>query len=60
MAAHWFRIGEFRQDAVCQLLAEFDAPLIERIDIPDDALYENLVLIQCNQRTQGLGVELAE
>src|SRR5262249_51385914 len=29
---------EFRNDALRENLAEFDAPLVERIDVPDDAL----------------------
>src|SRR5947209_20442711 len=43
---------EFRDDALSQHLAQFDAPLVERIDAPDRALSEDRVLIE--------GDELAE
>src|SRR6266850_2519034 len=38
------RTFEFRNDALRQDLAQLDAPLIERIDVPDDTLRENRVL----------------
>src|ERR1043165_9513288 len=34
---------ELRQDLRRQLLAELDAPLIEAVDVPHDALHEDLV-----------------
>ena len=44
-----------------QLLAELDAPLVERIDVPDDALHKDLVLVHGDQRAEvvrrHLGVE---
>src|SRR5438309_8982274 len=43
---------QFRDDALSQHLAQFDAPLVERIDAPDRALSEDRVLIE--------GDELAE
>src|SRR5216684_3427050 len=36
---------ELRDDALSQNLAEFDAPLIEGVDVPDGALGEHAVLI---------------
>src|SRR5260370_12187279 len=45
---------KLRDDPVCQYFAEFDAPLVERIDVPDSTLDKNLVLIECNQLTQRL------
>ncbi len=33
-------------------LAELYAPLVKRVDVPDYPLYEHLVLIERNQRTQ--------
>src|SRR5437660_11088330 len=45
---------KFRDDPVCQYFAEFDAPLVERIDVPDCALDKNLMLIECNQLAQYL------
>lgn len=37
-------------------LAELYAPLIERVDVPDHALYEYLVLIKRNKRAEVSGV----
>src|SRR5437870_13619470 len=39
-------ILELRRNARGQLLAELDAPLIERVDVPDDTLGKNAVLVQ--------------
>src|ERR1700730_4062110 len=36
-------------DALGQYLAEFDAPLVERVDVPDGALGEDVMLVQCDQ-----------
>src|SRR5262245_39691394 len=36
-------------DALSQDLTEFDAPLIERVDVPDCSLGEYAVLVQRNQ-----------
>ena len=40
---------ELGNDALRQHLAEFDAPLIERIDVPDHALSEDGMLIERDQ-----------
>ena len=45
MGIHWFVIAEFGQDFLGQLLTQFNPPLIETEDIPDDALDKNLVLV---------------
>ena len=37
---------EFRQDCLRELFAEFHAPLIEGIDVPDDALREDFMLVE--------------
>ena len=37
---------EFWNDTVRQHFAEFDAPLVERVDIPDSALNKDLVLVE--------------
>ncbi len=37
---------EFRDDALGQHLAQLDAPLVERVDVPDDALGEDAVLVE--------------
>jgi hypothetical protein len=46
MAELWLRLAlELGDDALGQNLAEFDAPLIEGIDVPDGALGEHAVLV---------------
>src|SRR5262245_22359913 len=40
-----------------ELLAELDAPLVERVDVPDHALYEYLVLVPCDQASQRARLE---
>ena len=37
---------ELGQDGLGELLTEFDSPLVEAVDVPDDALDEDLVLVQ--------------
>src|SRR5256885_7023114 len=44
--------GQLGDDAVGQGLAELDAPLIERVDPPDRALREDLVLVERDQRAE--------
>src|SRR5262249_3005518 len=46
VACHRFRAIQLGQNRRRELLAEFHAPLIERIDVPDDALRKNLVLVE--------------
>src|SRR6476620_4023867 len=42
-----FRLAlEFGDDALGQGLAQLNAPLVERINVPDDALRENGVLVE--------------
>ena len=36
-------------DGLGQLLAQFNAPLIVGVDVPDDALHEDLVLVEGDQ-----------
>ena len=35
-----------------QLLAQLHAPLVEAVDVPDDALDEDLVLVERDQRAE--------
>src|SRR4051794_21106837 len=42
------RAVQFRQDPLREHLAEFHAPLVERVDVPDRALREHTVLIEGN------------
>lgn len=41
-----FIVGQLRFNGFGQLLAQLDAPLVERVDVPDDALREDLVLVE--------------
>src|SRR3984893_10845096 len=43
---------ELGDDALGQNLAEFDAPPLERMDVPDGALGEHAVLVERNQLSQ--------
>ena len=38
-------LGEFREDLLRELLAEFNAPLVVAVDVPDNALREDLVFV---------------
>src|SRR5262245_54133075 len=54
------RVGrQLRHDACGQHLAKLHAPLVERVDAPDRALHEDLVLVegdQCAQRRRAQAV----
>src|SRR5579862_2208740 len=43
---------ELGNDLLCKYLAEFNSPLVERVDVPNDALNENRVLVQGNELAQ--------
>src|SRR5208337_4804670 len=45
----FFLAAEFRDDAQGQHFAELDAPLIERVDVPDRALGEHIVLVESDE-----------
>src|SRR5690606_1121928 len=47
---------EFRREP----LPELDAPLIERVHVPDDALHEDLVLVERDELAERLGIEPLE
>ena len=38
-------LGEFREDLLSELLAEFNTPLVVAVDVPDHALREDLVFV---------------
>ena len=38
-------LGEFRKDLLGELLAEFNTPLVVAVDVPDNALGEDLVFV---------------
>src|SRR5262249_11169429 len=46
---------ELRNDLLREHLAEFNAPLIERIDSPNHALYENRMFIKRDQFPERFG-----
>ena len=52
MAVNRVIITQFRQDTVCQLFTQLNAPLVKGEDVQDSALSEDLMLVQGNQRTQ--------
>src|SRR5262249_8256572 len=43
---------QLRRDTRGQRLAKLDTPLIERVDAPDRALHEDLVLVERDERAQ--------
>ena len=47
-------ILKLRYDALRQRLSQLDAPLIERVDVPDRALREHAVLIERDQLAENL------
>ena len=38
-------LGEFREDLLRKLLAEFNTPLVVAVDVPDNTLGEDLVFV---------------
>ena len=60
MGKFWFHDAlQFGNNPLRQNLAEFDAPLVERVDFPNGALGKHDVFVQGNQLAQGLGVSLS-
>src|SRR5262249_54468672 len=49
---------ELGEDRHCQGLSQLDAPLVERVDTPDGPLGEHAVLVQRDQRAEGLWGQL--
>lgn len=45
MARDLVVVGEVALDGLGERLAQLDAPLVEAVDVPDDALSEDLVLV---------------
>lgn len=52
MAANFAAVFQLRQDAVSQLFAQLNAPLVKGEDVEDRALGEDFVLVQGNQRPE--------
>ena len=51
------KVGQY---AVGQLLAELDTPLIEGVDVPDDALHKHFVFVKRNQGAEGSRVKAVQ
>src|SRR5215472_4238630 len=51
---------ELGNDALRENLTKFDAPLVKRIDLPDCALREDRMLVQCDQLAERFGREFFE
>src|SRR5215470_9802929 len=49
---------QLRDDRHRQRLAEFDAPPVERVDVPDGPLREYAVLVERDERTEGVRGQL--
>ena len=53
-----FRVAfELSDDLLREHLAQLDTPLVEGVDVPDDALGEDGVLVECDQLAEGFGCE---
>ena len=48
---------EFGNDALGKRFAQFDAPLVKRINVPDHALREDAVLVKRNKAAENFGSE---
>lgn len=46
---------QFWNDALSENFTQFDAPLVERVDVPNDSLRENRMLVKCNQFSECIG-----
>ena len=51
--------GQVLVDPPRQLLAQLDAPLVERVDVPDRALHEHLVLVERDELAERPRIEPA-
>ena len=49
------RVVQFRDNAPGQYVAKLDAPLIERVDVPDSALGEHRMLVTGDELAKVLG-----
>src|SRR6476660_4984532 len=48
---------EFRDNPLGQLLAEFDTPLVERVDVPNGTLCKDAVFVESDEFTESFGGE---
>jgi len=49
VASHLFFTGEFWKDDFGQLFTKLHTPLIEGVDVPDDALHKDFVFVKSNE-----------
>src|SRR5437879_2214746 len=54
------RVLHRRRKLLGESLAELNAPLVERVDAPDNALREHTVLVERDELTQSCRIELLE
>lgn len=57
---HLVVVRQVTFDGLCQSFAQLNAPLIERIDVPNDALRENLVLVGGDKGTESKRCQLLD
>ena len=57
--SRFFLALEFRDDPLRQLLAQFDAPRVERVHAPNRARRKNIVLVEGDELTEGFRVRLS-
>src|SRR4029077_417794 len=48
---------EFRDNSLCQLLAQLDPPLVKRVDVPNRTLCKDTVLVEGDEFTESFGGE---
>jgi hypothetical protein len=60
VAGHVLLARELLENGLGKDLAELDTHLVIRVDAPDGTLDVDLVLVQCNQSTEGTGSEFLE
>lgn len=60
MRSHWAAAIKLRFNFLSQLLSQLHSPLVKAVDVPDDALYEDLVLVHGNQGSKDERRELGE
>src|SRR5690606_36538770 len=56
------RVGavQFSKDPARQLFAQFHAPLVKAVNVPDDPLHKYFMLVKRDQRAQGIGGDLLD
>lgn len=60
MRGHWAAAIKLRLNFLSQLLSQLHSPLIKAVDVPDDALNEDLVLIHGDQGSKNEWCKLGE